>query len=64
MRQKVMTENYCSKSTEPGKTEDEQKWDRQEGEFCFKCESLAGNPEDDEQKSKANSKSCQSRPEI
>lgn len=48
MRQKVMTENYCSKSTEPGKTEDEPKWDRQEGEFGFKCESLAGNPEDDE----------------
>ena len=42
-----MTENYCSKSTKPGSTEDAQKWERKEREFGFECESLAGSPEDD-----------------
>ena len=60
MRQKVMTETYCKKSTETGDTEDEQR-ERKEGELGFECKSLAKNPEAEEQKSKTNSKSSHDR---
>lgn len=44
MRQKVMTETYCNKSTGTGAGR-MNKGERKEGELGFECKSLAKNPE-------------------